>query len=605
MTISTILRGTGVIITRLQFVRSQIISAAVLVASVFFMGPAQQAASGNMLALFSPNVESPTQYKSTQTIEFEGRNTSFRQVVHARIECKRTDSSLRETHTLRLEGVLRGATITGPVELVIDDSVVTSNPSGKFNTEASYLEHAVSVINDLQSWSTPNAQQRQWSQEVLLNLGVDLRDKITIVVDTVPVDIGAASDTKLVTIKTEPRILQGKSGPFYCEYHGAFVYSQIHDQLYQSTSVFTARKGSEKLRIEELTFLADDAGTQPRHRLIDLCETLGLSLRTGVFPMQGTPPSPWLLEAMAARESLYCAEKVIASQGGRGVSVTQLLTAKAAYAAVNLGTLLHAGASIATAVDAHYPTLGGWIGGYNQYTHGLRAGEQVVSSSLATNTTAVFEEYAKHIPKRPDSQPQAKKDNPEEPKPPKTPPETPRSPPPSPPPGINWGDLALYGGGGMAIAMGASGSSSSSSGGSSGGSSAPCDNGLADTYAVTASAGCVIIVVLPSSDVDISMTLNSDCTYTGAATIFGSSTVVTPGTWSYTGTTLTIIGPDGSSSTSVAEGASSFTTPMRPFFSNALDNMISSLTEAAIAEIEDECGSVDAYLDSFTLTWNR
>jgi len=559
------------------------------------------------------------QYKTMQTIEFESTKASFREVVHATLKSPKLESKSSETYSQTIDGVVRGATNSGPTALVLDDSVVRRGSSGAIASDVVNLKHAILVINETVRQSVAAAKQEQWSQDVTLNLGIELRDTITMHIDVSQLE----DDVTLVTVSTEPRILQGKSGPFSCAYNGAFVYSISNGQLYQSSSIFTARKGSEKLWVEEFTFLADDTGKVPQFQLVDLRDYLKFSMRTGVFPMQGVPPTPWLLEALAARESLFCAEKVVATSWEQTIVVSQLLTAKVAYAAVNLGTLMNAGSSLASAVSARYP-LEGWIGGYNQYTEGLHASEDaVVDSSVRSNATAVFNAYALLVPVTKDNVANSKI----EPKVgrPQGTNKTASDPSQSKDGGsgvgggsavgMDLGTLALYGGAGIAIAMGASGSSSSGGGGSGGGGSGgggggggggdACDNDLADIYAVTASAGCTIVIELPQSDVDIEISLNTDCTYTGTSIIFGALTAVTPGTWSYAGTTLTINGPDGIVTTNVAESAGTFTTAMRPFFNDALDNMVSSLTAAEIAAIEDECGSVDAYLDTFSLKWTK
>jgi hypothetical protein len=598
-------------------VQSHVAVSAVVVASVVMMVSGEQLASAK--SNVSPSSELfSAQYKTMQTIDFENMGASFREVMHGISKIYEVEGKSGTEYSLEMDGIVRGATNAGPISLRMDDSIISISAAGIYETEVLNLKNIVSVMNNSASGASETAR---WEQETVIHFGAKLRDNITVHCEKIPIAFNAATDATLVTFSTEAKKLQGNSGHFACEYTGAFVYSQSNEQIYQSSSIFVARKGSEKLRIEELTYLVDDSGKSPKYDLVDLRDELNLSLRTGVFPMQDATSPPWLQEALAARESFFCTEKMLTTDCGQALLSPQVLVAKTAKAMVEFGTLINSGEAVASAVDTGYIVFGNWIGGHAQHPSGLQGVNQIETVEVANAETAVVGEYALYVPEEGSSgqatmsisKEGTKTVDPTTPKPPIK-----RAPKNNPvvstsTSGMDLGSLLLYGGAGIAIAVGASGSGGGSSGGDSGGDDGgddggvadPCDNGLADTYDVIASAGCTTVEVLPPSDVDISMTLNTDCTYTGSATVFGVATAVTPGTWSYTGTTLTITGPDGSVTTSVAESASSFTTSMRPFFTDALNSMISSLSDEDISAIEDECGSVDAYLDTFSLQWTR
>lgn len=597
-------------------VRSHLILAAILVGSFSFAGihqtafaiPSENAGTQEVIS------ESNSYYTTIQTIEFNGTRTSFREVIRTQMESVKSLTASGSTYRMELLGSLLREKGENPVGVAVEEVIITQDASGWLHTDVLGLQHSVDVINRSVLWASNNAPKKNhWEMPVLLDLSIGVSEPLTMSFTFEEVDISAAPDTTLVKVKTVPRFIQGKSGPFKCKYESAFVYSKSRDQLYQSASVYTASKGSEKLRIEELTFLVRNGETKPIYDTVDLQDTLKFSETKGVRSMRRTPPPPWVLEALSARDTLVCADKAIAYQRTNWVIFPAVYIANSTYSAVNLGWTIATGSSIATSVTAINPNIGGWVESYEQASLAFSASIGDPVGVGLGSMTSVLEEYGPNgLLYEPTITAVTVAAPISPPKPVTTPPKPVDTLPDrvvhQTPPAVNFGDLLLLAGGGAAIAVGAGGSSGGSGGSGGGGGDddgGACSNGLADTYTVTASAGCTVVVEIPVSDLSMSLSLNTDCTYTGTANVFGSTSTVTPGTWSYAGTTLTIVAPGGTFTGNVAESASEFSTPLTIILPDALALLLSGLTEEEIGIIEDECGSVEAYVDTFTLTWSR
>ncbi|MBC8203346.1 MAG: hypothetical protein H8E91_05905 [Planctomycetes bacterium] len=457
-------------------VRSHLILAAILVGSFSFAGihqtafaiPSENAGTQEVIS------ESNSYYTTIQTIEFNGTRTSFREVIRTQMESVKSLTASGSTYRMELLGSLLREKGENPVGVAVEEVIITQDASGWLHTDVLGLQHSVDVINRSVLWASNNAPKKNhWEMPVLLDLSIGVSEPLTMSFTFEEVDISAAPDTTLVKVKTVPRFIQGKSGPFKCKYESAFVYSKSRDQLYQSASVYTASKGSEKLRIEELTFLVRNGETKPIYDTVDLQDTLKFSETKGVRSMRRTPPPPWVLEALSARDTLVCADKAIAYQRTNWVIFPAVYIANSTYSAVNLGWTIATGSSIATSVTAINPNIGGWVESYEQASLAFSASIGDPVGVGLGSMTSVLEEYGPNgLLYEPTITAVTVAAPISPPKPVTTPPKPVDTLPDrvvhQTPPAVNFGDLLLLAGGGAAIAVGAGGSSGGSGGGGGG-----------------------------------------------------------------------------------------------------------------------------------------
>jgi hypothetical protein len=98
--------------------------------------------------------------------------------------------------------------------------------------------------------------------------------------------------------------------------------------------------------------------------------------------------------------------------------------------------------------------------------------------------------------------------------------------------------------------------------------------------------------------------LNSSCSVTGTANVYGETPAVTTTTWSHASGILTI----GSFTSAVAESAATFTTPLEQIFPAVAAAVLATFDllppieqDAVIAN----CGSPEAYVSDLQMTWTR
>ena len=155
--------------------------------------------------------------------------------------------------------------------------------------------------------------------------------------------------------------------------------------------------------------------------------------------------------------------------------------------------------------------------------------------------------------------------------------------------------VLIVGGAGAAIALGTS---------SSGGSSSACAGiGLVGNYTATISSPCNGTII-PAAEISLALALNSSCSVTGTANVYGETPAVTPTTWSYASGSLTI----GSYTVAVAESATTFRTSLEKIFplvaAQVLVNFVYLLPIDQVAIIAN-CGSPEAWVSDLEMTWTR
>ena len=523
-------------------------------------------------------------YNTLQTISYIGATGSFQQNLHAIVRSTTIKQESATYYRMAFEGGITYPSLSTPTVALSEEVIVTRNESGRLATDQPALKRTVAVINAGVDWASSHALPENERVRIPVDLGNGLTSHVVMTFDSEPVDIGAGDDTKLVTIKTVPRRVSGRSGVFECQYKSIIIYSPSKDQLFQSTSVFTASSGSEQCRLEEQTFLTATSGANPRYRLVDYKNRLGSFINAGNEKPMSAPPPPWVIEAMSARESLYCAGKAIVYQKTNWVFVSAIL-ANTTYSLMNYAWHVATGESLVASVTSAYPEIGSRLRYLDQEIIACSSRTVMEASQLQLDWTVSSESAelgAKHVTIIPDAVPQ----------------------PVAPPAAVttaaggSWLSTILIVGGGAGAAI-AAGSSSS------GGGSGCAGNGLVDDYTVTVSSECMETSI-PASDISFALSLNSNCSVTGSAVVFGLTMNTTPTTWSYNSTTLTI----GSFSGTVVESANSFTgVPLGQIFPEltaTIEAQIEfALTGPEIQEIIDNCDSVAEYIAELEMTWVR
>ncbi|MDP7008262.1 MAG: hypothetical protein QGI78_01680 [Phycisphaerales bacterium] len=524
-------------------------------------------------------------YNSLQTISYAGEDDSFQQNVRAIVRSTTTNEGSETRFEMAFEGGINYPSAENPSLASSEELLVVLQDGGKLKTEMPSMLRTISVINDGVDWAKSNALPENRRLRIPVDLGNTVTSYATMVFDSEPVDIGASDDTRLVTVRALPRRVSGRSGVFECQYKSIFIYSPKLDQFFQSTSVFTAKSGQEQLRIEEQTFLTSKEGGAPRYPLVSYENRLGRFAGHVGQPEMAAPPPPWVLEALTARESLYCIGKAIVYQKTNWVFVSSCL-ANTTYSLMNFAWHAVAGETLVASVASHYPSIGSRLQTLDSelITCGsettVSANQLQLGSTVAEETAAIGARYVAIVP---DVKP----------------------PPPSPSTPVaaastNWGTTALIvgGGAGAAVALGGGSGGGGGGGGCSG-------NGLVDAYTATVSSPCMGTSI-PSDDISFALNLLASCSVTGSADVYGTSLSTTTTTWSYNDETgvLTI----GGYSSAVSESATTFTTPLKEIFpavAAQIEAAVDLLPPAEIQEIRDNCGTVSNYVADLQMTWVR
>jgi hypothetical protein len=402
--------------------------------------------------------------------------------------------------------------------------------------------------------------------------------------DFEPVQIGASSDTKLVTIKMKPRSISGISGLFQCQYTSMFIYSPETDKLYQSTSIFTASRGSEKIQIEELTYMTTEGGEYPLYPLIDSSSRIGNLGSVKNKPFMTEPLSPWVIEALFARDSLYCASKAIVYEKTNWVYLSAFI-ADTAYSLMDYAWSEVAGESLVTSIAMANKQLGNRLNRYDINRINCFTNEITTEKALNFSTTPhseLISQNAKIVKITPDARRVRTV---------KTPVAL-----------SSGGDLLttslMIGGAGFAIAAG----SSSSSGGGGGGAGACADESLGGSYSAIVHSPCMGV---SAQDISFNLTLNNSCSVTGSAVVFGSAPIaVDPISWSYAAGMLTI----GAFTGPVAPEETTFITPLEEVFPTlavSIRAVVEALLPPAYDPIIAACGTVENYVSNLTMTWTK
>ena len=525
-------------------------------------------------------------YNSLQTITYSGTSESFQQNVRAIVRSTTFTEDGALSYRMAFEGGITYPSLSSPTIAQSEEVIVVQNSGGKLETTQPSLARTIAVINDGVDWAISNALPENKQLRIPVDLGNGVTSYSIMTFDSEPVDIGAADDTRLVTIRTAPRRISGRSGVFTLQYQSIIIYSPREDQLYQSTSVFTAKNGSDQLRIEEQTFLTSENGGAPRYPLVSYENRLGTFMERASNADMTGPPPPWVIEAITARESLYCAGKAIVYQKTNWVFVSAFI-ANTTYSLMNYAWSAVAGESLVTSVSSSNPEIGSRLQHIDIETisctqhAAIEAGQLQLASTVASESAKIG---AKHVAIVPDAKP------------------APPSPPPAPvaAAGMDWGTTALIIGGGAGVAIAAGGSS-----GGGGGGSGCSGNGLVDSYTATVNSPCMGTSI-PAGDISFALNLLSSCSVTGTADVYGTSLSTTATTWSYNDDTGTL--SIGSYSGSVAEGALTFTTPLEQIFpavAAQIEAAVDLLPPAEVQDIIDNCGSVAAYVSDLQMTWAR
>jgi hypothetical protein len=523
-------------------------------------------------------------YNSLQTITYSGTSDSFQQNVRAIIRSTTFNEDDTLKYRMAFEGGITYPSESQPTIAQSEEVIVIQNSSGKLDTAQPSIARTIAIINEGVDWATSNSLPENKQLRIPIDLGNGVTSYSLMTFDSEPVKIGASNDTRLVTIRTAPRRISGRSGVFTIQYQSIFIYSPKEDQLYQSTSVFTAKNGGEQLRIEEQTFLTSENGGAPRYPLVSYENRLGTFMDRAPDSEMTNPPPPWVIEAITARESLYCAGKAIVYQKTNWVFVSAFI-ANTTYAMMNYAWNAVAGETLVASVSKSNPEIGARLGHIDIETVSCISNTSIEASQLQLGSTVLSESAALGaalVKITPDAKP------------------TPPSPAPAPiaAAGMDWTTTALIIGGGAGVAIAAGGSSG-------GGGSACAGNGLVDSYTATVSSPCMGISI-PTVDISFALNLLSNCSLTGTADVYGTSLSTTTTTWSYNDSagTLTI----GSYTGAVAEGALTFTTPLEQIFpavAAQIEAAVDLLLPAEIQDIIDNCGSVSAYVADLQMTWVR
>ncbi len=485
---------------------------------------------------------------------------------------------------MAFEGGITYPSESQPTIAQSEEVIVIQNSSGKLDTAQPSIARTIAIINEGVDWATSNSLPENKQLRIPIDLGNGVTSYSLMTFDSEPVKIGASNDTRLVTIRTAPRRISGRSGVFTIQYQSIFIYSPKEDQLYQSTSVFTAKNGGEQLRIEEQTFLTSENDGAPRYPLVSYENRLGTFMDRAPDSEMTNPPPPWVIEAITARESLYCAGKAIVYQKTNWVFVSAFI-ANTTYAMMNYAWNAVAGETLVTSVSKSNPEIGARLGHIDIETVSCNSNTSIEASQLQLGSTVASESAALGatlVKITPDAKP------------------TPPSPVPAPiaAAGMDWTTTALIIGGGAGVAIAAGGSSG-------GGGSACAGNGLVDSYTATVSSPCMGTSI-PAADISFALNLLSNCSLTGTADVYGTSLSTTTTTWSYNdgAGTLTI----GSYTGAVAENALTFSTPLEQIFPAValqIEAAVDLLLPAEIQDIIDNCGSVSAYVADLQMTWVR
>jgi len=522
-------------------------------------------------------------YNTLQTISYASDDDSFQQHLRAIVRSTTLQEETSTLYKMAFEGGITFPSSTNPTVAASEEIILVRSAGGKLKTEDPSLSRTIAVINSGVDWATSHSLPENKQLRIPIDLGNGVTSYAMMTFDSEPVDIGAGDDTRLVTVRSAPRRISGRSGIFTCAYNAIFIYSPKNDQLYQSTSVFTANNNvSEQFRLEEQTFLTTTSGAAPQYELVDYKNRLGtFTTYEGGLPMSNPPP-PWVIEAMTARESLYCQGKAIVYQKTNWVFVSAFI-ANTSYALMNYAWNAVTGETLVTSVRKNYPEIGSRLQHVDIETIVCNANTTLVASTLQLTSTVASESAslgAKHVSITPDAKPSL--------------PER-----PSVPIAAAGSDLMstvlIVGGAGAAIALGTS---------SSGGSSSACaGNGLVGNYTATISSPCNRTII-PPSEISLALALNSSCSVTGTANVYTETPAVTTTTWSHASGILTI----GSFTGAVAESATTFTTPLEQIFPAVAAAVLASFDlfdkDEQIAIIAN-CGTPEAYVSGLQMTWTR
>ena len=522
-------------------------------------------------------------YNTLQTISYASEDDSFQQNLRAIVRSTTLHEETSTLYKLAFEGGITFPSATNPTVAASEEIILARSAGGKLKTEDPSLSRTIAVINSGVDWATSHSLPENKQLRIPIDLGNGITSYAMMTFDSEPVDIGAGDDTRLVTVRSAPRRISGRSGVFTCAYNAIFIYSPKNDQLYQSTSVFTANNNaSEQFRLEEQTFLTTTSGAAPQYELVDYKNRLGtFTTYEGGLPMSNPPP-PWVIEAMTARESLYCQGKAIVYQKTNWVFVSAFI-ANTSYALMNYAWNAFTGETLVTSVRKNYPEIGFRLQHVDIETIVCNANTTLEASTLQLTSTVASETAslgAKHVSITPDAKPSL--------------PER-----PSVPVAAAGSDLMstvlVVGGAGAAIALGTS---------SSGGSRSACaGNGLVGNYTATISSPCMGTTI-PASEISLALALNSSCSVTGTANVYGETPAVTTTTWSHASGNLTI----GSFTAPVAESATTFTTPLEQIFPAVATTVLATfdlLPPIEQDEIIANCGTPEAYVSGLQMTWTR
>jgi hypothetical protein len=544
--------------------------------------PQHQSASANSA---SSTQETRTDYYNTlQTMTYLGASESFQQNLRAIVRSTTLNEESQTVYRMAFEGGVTYPSLDTATVALSDVVIISREKLGKLTTSQPSLFRLIKVINESVDWAIVNALPENKQLRIPIDFGNNITSYTLMTFDLEPVDIGAGEDTKLVTIKTPLRQLSGRSGIFEYQYKSMFIYSPKNDQLYQSTSVFTAKNGSEQLIIEEQTFLTASEGASPRYQIVDYKNRLGTFSEVKLDSPMVKPPPPWVIEAIAARESLYCAGKAIVYQKTNWVFVSAFI-ANTSYALMNYAWQAAVGESLIASVGKNFPEIGTRLRYFDVETITCKSSTAMEANQLQLSSTVAIESTALgavHVAIIPDAIPI-------------------RRAPPSTPDKVTGSNLASTAivigvGAGAAVVAG-------ESGGSSGGGSACAGNGLIDNYSATVSSPCMGTSI-PASDISFALNLSSSCSVTGIANVYGLTLNTTNTTWSYNSGILII----GSYSNAVTESATTFTTPLEQIFpavASAIEASVDLLPPVEIQSIIDNCGSVAQYVADLQLTWTR
>ena len=521
-----------------------------------------------------------TYYTTTQTVSYTGPAESFQERTQALVVSSETSNDNGQQYQLFFAGGVTYPSTETPTFVISDKVVVSRMNDGTLETTQPSLVHSIEVINEAVTWAVAHSLPENTPVQIPIDIGNGLTTHVVMIFDMEPVDIGASDDTKLVTVKTRPRMMSGLSGLFQCEYKSMFIYSPKQDKLYQSTSIFTANTNSGQLRVEELTYMTDREGDVAKYALVNPESRLGkLSSSQSNSPMQVAPPA-WVVEALRTRDSLYCAGKAIVYEKTNWVYLSAFII-DTTYSLVQYAWSAVAGESFVTSVSIRNPNLGSRLQRYDVSGVSCASLPPTKASNIfSTPALELTSLGAIDVAFTPDSKPTR----------------VPKTNTVAASGGTDWLTTSLMIGGGVAVAAGVGGSSG-------GGSAGECANvPLMDDYLVAVTSICMGSEV---QDITFSLSLNANCTVTGTASVFGGAPIqVESTTWSYNNGTLKI----GSYSTAVASSATVFTTPLEQIFpsiATAILTVVPTLPGDEIQEILVNCTTPENYVSNLTMTWTK